>query len=446
MDVRTLFVAVSVACATEVLTVGIVWLANRKVPGVGLWMLGTILITLAMSLFLFQGLEENRLVTHVVPNLLYQAGLPCLYVGACRFTERRFRPGWLVVGSVVSMLAVFWFLFGADDLAWRVRIASGWAAWMFGSTAAVFWRDGRKGLLLSTRLVAVGFSVAAAIMAFRALMWTESPMENWISGSTWQSALMGFSALVMSYLWIFCVLFVVNQYQTREVGLRIEAQHAVEQQLLEARHEIERERAMRLRQMMAREIHDGIGGITATMAMLAGLGRVEAEGDRAEILAKIEQMALEGSREIRGLMGSVENNVFRWTDWLRDLEAYSRKVTEMAGISLEWQTEGLVPREIIDDQPAAASLMKVVFESVHNLVRHSGARSGRIRVRFDLDALGIFIRDDGRGFSGERDGGRGIGNMRERIREMGGIFSIQGGEGTVIGMEVPLPLGTREVA
>lgn len=445
MDVRTLFVAVAVTCLVNVLAISVVWAANRRVPGVGLWTLGAVLTGLGLPLFLFQGLLENRWITHVLPNFLHGMTILCYLAGVLQFREMRVPWKWLAVLGLVPFGVIFWNLFVEDNQALRVKVASGWAAAIYLTTAVLIWRDQREGLRFSTRLAALGFGIAGLGMAYRMFTWLHRPLPEWVSGTSWENAVLALIALAMSFLWIFGVLFLVNQYHIRDVALKSEERHVMEQQLLEARHEIEREKSRRVREIFTRELHDGIGGITATMAMLASLGRVEAEGEISAIFSNFEEMALKGSKEIQGLMTSVENEVFRWTDWLRDLESYARKIMSMAGISFEWKLEGSVPIEIIPDAPAASSLMKVAFEATHNLVRHSGAGNGCIQVTFGADGVNVVIRDDGKGFSKGRKDGRGMVNMRGRMQEIGGTFSIRENNGTVVTLDAPVFAEKRQL-
>jgi len=438
MDVRTLFVAVSVACLVNVIAISAVWMANRRVPGVGMWTLGAIFTGLGLPLFLFQGLLENRLITHVMPNILHGAAILCYLAGALQFREKPVNWRWFSSIGILPIAVIFWFLFVEDNQALRVKVASGWAAIVYFTTAVLMWRDKREGMHFSTRLAAIGFTIAGLGMTYRMFTWVRQPLQSWVSGTSWENASLALIALALAFLWVFSVLFLVNQYHIREAELKREERHAMEQQLMEARHEIDREKARRVREIVARELHDGIGGITATMAMLASLGRVEAEGEISEIFSNFEEMALKGSREIQGLMTSVENEVFRWTDWLRDLESYARKIMSMAGISFDWKVEGVIPEGIIRDAQAAASLMKVAFEATHNMVRHSGAKDGGIHVSFHEDRISIVVFDNGRGISVVSDRGRGLGNMRRRMEEMGGIFSLQAEVGTRVSLEASL--------
>jgi signal transduction histidine kinase len=444
MDVRTLFIAVTVACITECLTITVVWATNRRIPGLVHWTIGTALAAVSMPLFLFQGQLDSRLLTYALPNLVYQAAMISLCIGAHRFVGRAAPMKWLVGGTGLLLGLLAWFTFADENLESRVRLASAWSGAVFLITAGVLWRSGVKGMRASTRATALGFSLAAGIMIYRTAFWSGDASTGWISGYAWQNSMLALLALTMSYIWIFLVLYMVSQFRTREVEMRMREKHATEQQLFEAKHDLEQERMLRLRQTVARDLHDGIGGITAAVATLAGLGRSEAEKGRAEIFAMIEEMATMGSKEIRELMGSVERGLLGWNDWLRDVENYARRITAAVGIELHWEIHGDVPDCEPQSQQAVTSLMKVIFEGLHNMVKHSEAGNACVTFQFVGQYLEVTIRDDGRGFEGIAKKGRGVVNMRARIMELGGLFSHDGVQGTRVWIKVPLPLASTD--
>jgi signal transduction histidine kinase len=103
---------------------------------------------------------------------------------------------------------------------------------------------------------------------------------------------------------------------------------------------------------------------------------------------------------------------------------------------------GRLPREI------ETVLFRVVQQSLANIHRHSGSHVARIRMEADAESVRVEICDEGRGIDPEilkgMDAGRrlmgvGIAGMRERVRVMGGRFSIRSGrEGTTIDVMLPL--------
>jgi signal transduction histidine kinase len=78
---------------------------------------------------------------------------------------------------------------------------------------------------------------------------------------------------------------------------------------------------------------------------------------------------------------------------------------------------------------------------VHNVSRHSGARSVRISLRLLDHSLALCVQDDGRGFEvGSARRGNGLPSLRRRAAELGGALLVESrpGGGTRIELRVPV--------
>jgi signal transduction histidine kinase len=80
---------------------------------------------------------------------------------------------------------------------------------------------------------------------------------------------------------------------------------------------------------------------------------------------------------------------------------------------------------------------------MHNIVKHADADKMNMQLIFRNQLLQIIITDDGKGFIIENTQGWGNGliNMRKRIEESGGCFTISSieGKGTKIELSANLP-------
>ncbi len=77
------------------------------------------------------------------------------------------------------------------------------------------------------------------------------------------------------------------------------------------------------------------------------------------------------------------------------------------------------------DPLAQVALYRVVQEALSNVVRHAAATSAQISTLVTLDDVRLEIIDDGTGFSiDENQTMGGVENMRRRIEDLGGTFSI----------------------
>lgn len=107
-------------------------------------------------------------------------------------------------------------------------------------------------------------------------------------------------------------------------------------------------------------------------------------------------------------------------------------------------TGGHLPDDLSRD--TSLCLYRVVQESLANVVRHSGSKRASVDLRAVNGAVAVTIADQGRGFdpgSVGVDHGMGILSMRERLRLVNGVISIQSrpDAGTEVKAEVPAKVG-----
>jgi len=82
-------------------------------------------------------------------------------------------------------------------------------------------------------------------------------------------------------------------------------------------------------------------------------------------------------------------------------------------------------------------------EALTNAFKYAQASLVRIELTCDGNRCQIRVADNGQGFvaSASRAGGTGIKNMRQRMAEIGGEFSLETrpGQGTTVCLQFPLP-------
>jgi signal transduction histidine kinase len=101
-----------------------------------------------------------------------------------------------------------------------------------------------------------------------------------------------------------------------------------------------------------------------------------------------------------------------------------------------------VPSAVPED--TALCLYRIVQESLHNVVKHSGGTVARVALTMEGGELRLAIADDGVGFDPETmraNGSLGLISMGERARFVHGLLSVksQAGKGTMVQVRVPIP-------
>jgi signal transduction histidine kinase len=93
--------------------------------------------------------------------------------------------------------------------------------------------------------------------------------------------------------------------------------------------------------------------------------------------------------------------------------------------------------------PARArhELLLVLKESLANTSKYAVAHTVNVGSSLDQTHASLTVRDDGRGFDvTHKNGGSGLQNLRERVQQVGGRFSLESqlGQGTVVRAWLPL--------
>lgn len=237
---------------------------------------------------------------------------------------------------------------------------------------------------------------------------------------------LGFTAVSVSML-----LFILAQvWRLRELHAAYDAAVRLNQ--------FEREKRLEDQRMMLRDLHDGLGGMAATVSLMAAYGKRSAdEAIKNNRLEAIERMSGYAGAEIRSLMNNLEQPAPSWTDWLNDLREYTEGVLEASHMELEWACAGKHPEQWGGFAPAL-SLMRAIKEAVHNAVKHAGATKVALHLAFREGRLEVRISDNGRGFDVHlARRGRGLSSMEKRVKELGGRFVVHSASnGTEIRVDV----------
>jgi signal transduction histidine kinase len=202
----------------------------------------------------------------------------------------------------------------------------------------------------------------------------------------------------------------------------------------------ERNAARAAFQKILMDIHDGIGGITTNISLLAEIAQ---KADKPEELKKslgmISELSRDGMSEIRSLMYSLDKKDLTWNTLIAELRNRGTRTVEPHRISFEMaahiEPTGREPGTLL-----CLHLFRIYRESLTNVIKHSKAKKVIVSLRVVPERLVLEVRDDGMGYdlSVARGKGRGITNMRTRAAEIGGVVTINTTAGTCVSVEIPL--------
>jgi ligand-binding sensor domain-containing protein/signal transduction histidine kinase len=197
---------------------------------------------------------------------------------------------------------------------------------------------------------------------------------------------------------------------------------------------------------IARDIHDQLGANLTQVALLGEL--VESDKDSptdVEAHARmISQTARDTTRSLDEIVWTVNPSNDTLDGLITYLCKYAQEYLEVAGLRYRLDAPAQLP-----NTPIAPEVRHNVFlaakEAITNVVRHAQASAVHLRLRIEGKAFVLEIEDDGRGVAGldTRTSRHGLRNMRKRMEDVAGSFSISAapGGGAVVRLTVPLANG-----
>ncbi len=194
------------------------------------------------------------------------------------------------------------------------------------------------------------------------------------------------------------------------------------------------------RSRIARDLHDQLGANLTQVALLGEMAEAD-KNSPAEIEShaqQISQAARETTRSLDEIVWAVNPS----NDTLEGLVNYVCKYAQeyLALAGLRYRAEVPVQLPAVDIPPEVRHNVFLAFkEAVNNVVKHAQASEVRVRLQLQPGSFALNVEDNGRGLSGRNAARNGLRNMRKRMEDIHGEFSISPGTGggTVVCLAVP---------
>jgi len=191
---------------------------------------------------------------------------------------------------------------------------------------------------------------------------------------------------------------------------------------------------------LARNLHDELGGLlTAAKMDLSWLqSRIAGDPDIVERLHQLGAVLDEAMDVKRRVVEDLRPSLLDHFGLPTALKAYLESECAKSGLRAEiaLAAEAEFPKDI------AIALFRVVQEGLTNVIRHAHAHTVRLELAFDGELCELVLIDDGEGIDLAHPSFRwshGLTGMRQRVRALGGRFSLdsQRGRGTRLRVELP---------
>jgi signal transduction histidine kinase len=192
------------------------------------------------------------------------------------------------------------------------------------------------------------------------------------------------------------------------------------------------------RTRIGRELHDDIN---QRLAMLA-VELEQLKENPSEIESRVQELRksmAELSNDVQAMSHDLHSSKLEYLGVVAGIKSWCKEFGERQAMEIDFKSDvsTVVPFDV------GICLFRVLQESLHNVVKHSGVKRVEVQLREESGEIHLTIRDLGKGFDIEaaRQGrGLGLTSMQERVRLVNGTIAIDSKPmgGTTIHVRVPL--------
>src|ERR1700758_1026357 len=204
------------------------------------------------------------------------------------------------------------------------------------------------------------------------------------------------------------------------------------------------------RRRIAREIHDGLGQeLAAAKMILDGILAKDSSPQIRQASVEASQLVERAIQQVRTISHLLHPPLLDEVGLVSALRWFLEGLTERSGIKIRLDVNppnlGRLKSEL------ETAIFRIVQEALTNMFRHSGARNGSVTLLGKDGSIAVTVRDGGKGIEEQvvplrpESVGVGIGGMRQRVTELGGILRLANAHpGTIV--EVVIPVRRAEQA
>jgi len=237
---------------------------------------------------------------------------------------------------------------------------------------------------------------------------------------------------VMVALSVAFFVYVYRQRKKRETQRLRAMQQDQEIQITRAQLEGEE----RERKRLARDLHDGLGGMLAGVKLnlsAVSHNKAESQQDLDKVIGQLDDSV----RELRRIARNMMPEALLRSGLTRALEELCRSIGNKH-MRVDYELLNL-PENIL--HPEKVDIYRIVQELLANAVRHSGATDIFLQCSARGNRFYITIEDNGKGMPGPDqpyEEGMGLANIRSRVNYLHGKIEVdtRPGNGTIINIEI----------
>jgi two-component system, NarL family, sensor kinase len=202
------------------------------------------------------------------------------------------------------------------------------------------------------------------------------------------------------------------------------------------------------RSRVARELHDGVNQIIASVKMRIRNAQESLPPFQAatrEILGRCDSLLIKALEENRRIAHNLHPADLNNLGFAAACQSFCKEFQARANVNVQCRIT--LPAKNRLPPGIELTLFRIVQEAINNIEKYAHAKTTKLRIGLRNDSIQLKIQDDGKGFDpkkiklSKKEKGHGLGltNMRERALSLGGNCEIVSTpkKGTTIVVRIP---------
>lgn len=190
------------------------------------------------------------------------------------------------------------------------------------------------------------------------------------------------------------------------------------------------------RNRIARDLHDGLGGLFSTVKMyFSTLQHEQPSLGTHPLFQKSMELTHSAAEELRRIAHNLMPEVLLKLGLINAIQDLCNNIQSGRLLKISLQAYGMENRL---NAPTEIMLYRIVQELLNNILKHAQATEVIIQFNRHEEQLNITIEDNGRGFNvAENNAGAGLSTIQSRVNYLNGELNIDSaqGLGTTVMME-----------
>jgi PAS domain S-box-containing protein len=217
IDIRTLILILGVSHLMQVVVFYLQYKVNKAYKGIGWWLMWSVAEVIGFTAMLFRGIPSILPIVIIVQNTAIVTGTLFIYIGVMRFFNKKENLKIIIPIFTMFMSVFLYFLFVQNDIQIRSILLSVVFSFVSFLTVVSLLKNKIAPIKTAVNFNAGVFIIHGSVFLYRSFMIITGTSVSDVFASSFFNIIPYFDALIVSLLWTFGFIIMLNQRLNAEM-------------------------------------------------------------------------------------------------------------------------------------------------------------------------------------------------------------------------------------